>query len=491
MKESNQTLTIWVAPANTRPVFKGPILDMSVKEDQTLELDPKEYFNDSESGTNLTFSCNLDNLTVDLNTGAISWIPLDGEQNLTNVIITAFDGNYSEDSNAFNITFIPVNEPPTFQGMLEDVTIYEDHFWTFDLSNYFADEEDAGGLIIESSITGAHGVNVDKAHVAEWDPSGGKNYSIQVHFTAHDAQDYTQTAESNTITLSYVLVDDPPIYNDKLGDESINAGTPWNRTLELYFSDEDTKELIFSVNYPDIMNIIRINQTTHKASWETNESSKNLTGVVFSAYDGTTRVNSSPINLTITHPDKGNGKPQQPIILKILEDLPWYIYFLLPLGIVGGILAIQSYRKVRYGRYEIEQLFLVYNDGRLLAHRQKRMTAQVSNDLLTGMLTALKGFIKESLRDQDKGELDEMKYGDMKIAIEHGKDVYLAAFISGYVTDKLKSEMKTVLRKVETDFEPVLKSWDGMMPSIEGAGLYLDALMGNKGPPDRSQPPAQ
>ena len=57
---------------------------------------------------------------------------------------------------------------------------------------------------------------------------------------------------------------------------------------------------------------------------------------------------------------------------------------------------------------------------------------QVSNDILTAMLTALKGFIRESIQDQNKGELDQMQYGDLKIALEHGRTVYLAAFISGY-----------------------------------------------------------
>jgi hypothetical protein len=148
---------------------------------------------------------------------------------------------------------------------------------------------------------------------------------------------------------------------------------------------------------------------------------------------------------------------------------------------IGGIAGYYAYRRVKYGHYEIEQLFLIYNDGRLIAHRQKKDTPQVSNDILTGMLTALKGFIRESLQDQNKGQLDEMKYGNLKIALEHGRTVYLAAFISGYVTDKLKAEMKDVVGKVETGYEPVLRSWDGMMATVEGTGAFLDELIGKTG----------
>jgi hypothetical protein len=165
----------------------------------------------------------------------------------------------------------------------------------------------------------------------------------------------------------------------------------------------------------------------------------------------------------------------------LIQFIPWWVYILLPAGVIGGLAAFYSYRRVKYGKYDIEQLFLVFNDGRLLAHRQKKDNVQVSNELLSGMLTALKGFIRESLKDQNKGELDEMKYGDLKIAMEHGKDVYLAAFISGYVTEKLKAEMKDTVQKVEANFEPVLRSWDGMMASVEGIGPYLDKLIGKPG----------
>jgi hypothetical protein len=200
--------------------------------------------------------------------------------------------------------------------------------------------------------------------------------------------------------------------------------------------------------------------------------------VVFTAYDGQTYVRSSPIILAFDAP--ADNTELSPII-RIVQNIPWYIYVLLPVGVIGGMAAFYSYRRVKYGKYDIEQLFLVYNDGRLLAHRQKGDTTQVSNDILTGMLTALKGFIRESLQDQNKGELDEMKYGDLKIAMEHGKTVYLAAFISGYVTDKLKAEMKDTVQKVEARFEPVLRSWDGMMATVEGTGAFLDELIGKSG----------
>jgi hypothetical protein len=227
--------------------------------------------------------------------------------------------------------------------------------------------------------------------------------------------------------------------------------------------------------------IFEADKNRHYAVWKPYKSDSNLTGVVFTAVDGSTgKANSTPVNLYFEKPAEGGG--EVPPLTRIIQSIPWYIYALLPIGIIGGVGAYYGYRRVKYGKYEIEQLFLIYNDGRLLAHRQKKDTPQVSNDILTGMLTALKGFIRESLQDQNKGQLDQMQYGDLKITLEHGKYVYLAAFISGYVTDKLKSEMKQVLDRVETGYEPVLRSWDGMLATVEGTGALLDGLLGAQGP---------
>jgi hypothetical protein len=427
----------------------------------------------------------MENITIDEITKNAFWTPGEGNSTLAGVVITASDGFLSGDSNAFNITFVPVNDPPANIGGLKGKIVQEHNNWTADLSDYFRDEEDTAGLIYDASDPE---ITINRiTHIARWSPSGNSSYSIDVVFTAHDSQNYSLMAVSGTIKLTYIPVNDPPVYLGKLQSVRLKPGEEWNITLEEQFRDDDTEVLRFSANNPDAT-IIEINKGKHCAVWRPDKHSSDITGLVFTAYDGATYVRSTPINLTVDRPtDPGNRIS----LTSVIQSIPWYVYVLLPIGIIGGIAGYYSYRRVRYGKYEIQQLFLIYNDGRLLAHRQKNDTPQVSNDILTGMLTALKGFIKESLQDQSKGDLDEMKYGDLKIAIEHGKTVYLAAFISGYITDRLKADMKDVLQRVEMVYEPVLMSWDGMMPAVEGIGPYLDELMGSTGQGKTAPPPTQ
>jgi hypothetical protein len=471
LKESNQTLFICITPANTPPITKH-IPDINITEDETLIFCCRDYFNDSEWGRYLNYSINVGNNT-NLSwdpMGYIYWTPVEGDSSIKNVIITASDEDFSTCSNPFNITVIPVNSPPEYTGGLTGANVTEYNTWSRDLNKYFKDEEDSAGLIYTSNC---FEIDVNPiTHVAKWKPPSSYNYSIQVQFTAHDAQNYSMTCISDNITLSYYLVDHPPKVRGTIPPGFVRPGETWNLPLDSFFFDEDSPNLTFLTSCPDLINIIEFNSTAHVALWKTNQSSTKLQNVTFTVVDGSNQcATSNPFDIMIF--------PTEPDIY--IPPFPWYLLLLLPIGIISGIMAIQSYRKIKYGRYEIEQLFLIYNDGRLLAHRQKKDTAQVSNDILTGMLTALKGFIKESLRDQSQGELDEMKYGNLKIALEQGQNVYLAAFISGYVTDRLKAEMNAALQLVERDFEPVLRSWDGMMLSVEGAGKYLDELINTRG----------
>jgi len=476
LKSSIQTLTVLVSPTNDPPRCVNPIPDQTIHEDQTLDLDLTKYFLDEENGTRLDFACNFENISIDKKTKRAFWTPTGSEEPLHGVIITASDGELTGESNKFDIMVIAVNDPPEYIGGLSDETVREHTNWTADLGKYFRDEEDTAGLIYESSDPN---VTINRlTGIARWSPSGLSRYEIEVVFTAHDSGNYSLTALSDSIILTYMPVDDPPRYIRKIQDDKIKYGDEWNITLEDYFTDDDSPSLRFFSSNPAVK-IVEADKNRHYALWKPYKSDSNLTGVVFTAYDGTGKANSTPVNLYFDKPVEGGG--DVPPLTRFIQSIPWYIYLLIPMAAIGGIAGYYAYRRVRYGHYEIEQLFLIYNDGRLLAHRQKKDTPQVSNDILTSMLTALKGFIQESLQDQNRGQLDQMQYGDLKIALEHGRTVYLAAFISGYVTDKLKAEMKDVVGKVEAAYEPVLRSWDGMMASVEGSGALLDELIRKPG----------
>src|SRR2546425_426264 len=78
----------------------------------------------------------------------------------------------------------------------------------------------------------------------------------------------------------------------------------------------------------------------------------------------------------------------------------------------------------------IEDVFLLYNDGLLIKHETRRLKPDVDSDILSGMLTAVQAFVKDSFRSED-AELNEMTFGQMHILLGRGEWLILAAIIGG------------------------------------------------------------
>jgi len=474
MKLGTQSIYLTVIPVNDAPICILPIPDILVTEDQTFVIDLTKYFWDEENGTDLDFSCNVKNVTIDNAKKTASVLLTIEGMSFSGVILSASDGQLSCDSNAFNITCIPVNDAPVYLGGLKDAEVIEHTNWTVDLDDYFSDEDDRAGLRYECNNDF---VFINKtSHVAVWTPAGNTTYSIDVVFTARDSLNLNLYADSKKIKLTYIPVDDPPEYWGSLKDTDVRSGKEWNVTLEDLFRDPENAILTYGVNNPAVK-IIEISKSKHRAVWTPKRSDINLTNLIFNAYDGTSRTFSPPVTLTVEKPVPIpiEGKTSWALII---EKIPWWVYILLPLGIIAGIAAYYSYRKVKYGKYQVEQVFLINKDGRLLAHRSRKPLEGGGEDVISGMLTALQGFIKEFMRDEKQRELDELSYGDLKIVIERGKRVYLASFLSGYVTDKLKADMKGILQKVETELGATLESWDGTVKMLEGLDKHLEKLIG-------------
>src|SRR5439155_5380198 len=79
----------------------------------------------------------------------------------------------------------------------------------------------------------------------------------------------------------------------------------------------------------------------------------------------------------------------------------------------------------------IDDVFLLYNDGLLIKHETRRLKPDVDSDILSGMLTAVQAFVKDSFRSDEGDELNEMTFGEMHILLGRGKWLILAAIIGG------------------------------------------------------------
>jgi len=129
--------------------------------------------------------------------------------------------------------------------------------------------------------------------------------------------------------------------------------------------------------------------------------------------------------------------------------------------------------KVAPEGFAVEDLFLMYNDGRLIMHQTRRLKADMDVDILTSMLKAVQEFVKESLGKDENAELGAMEYGGSKIMMQKGKYVILAAVISGGEPAGFRDEMTGTIANIEGEFGPTLNNWDGVAAKLAGVKKFL------------------
>ncbi len=133
-------------------------------------------------------------------------------------------------------------------------------------------------------------------------------------------------------------------------------------------------------------------------------------------------------------------------------------------------------RKLR-ARFKIEEAFLIYEDGRLITHNSRRLKPERDKDIMTGMLTAVQSFVTDTLIDEERGTLDQLKYGNLSILVEGKGRVNLATIISGDESPVLRQGMKNILSYVNGQYRLILDDWDGDVDQFKDVKRYIGHLV--------------
>lgn len=107
----------------------------------------------------------------------------------------------------------------------------------------------------------------------------------------------------------------------------------------------------------------------------------------------------------------------------------------------------------------VEEVFIVYRDGRLIAHCYREECKSDDADLLSGMLIAIRGLIQDGL--ERGGELRSITYGDKLILLVTGEHVILAAVIYGPPDEALDETLTEAVRHIEGFTAGVIEEWTG------------------------------
>lgn len=119
--------------------------------------------------------------------------------------------------------------------------------------------------------------------------------------------------------------------------------------------------------------------------------------------------------------------------------------------------------------YRVEQIFLIHrSSGLLLQHVVAADIESKDPDLVSGMLTAIQDFVKDSF-DAETGEiLDTLRMdGDHRIWIENGPDMILAAVIRGMPPVQLRARFRELLDEINRLYSGEIAEFDGQTAVFE------------------------
>ncbi len=126
---------------------------------------------------------------------------------------------------------------------------------------------------------------------------------------------------------------------------------------------------------------------------------------------------------------------------------------------------------------EIDDVFLLYKDGILIKHETLRLRPDIDTDILSGMLTAVQQFVKDSFQSEDEGELNEITVGQMHLHIGRGKWLILAARVAGGDVATMNEQIRKAVQDMEDHHWDQLEDWEGDMALSRVLGPYLKKLI--------------
>lgn len=126
--------------------------------------------------------------------------------------------------------------------------------------------------------------------------------------------------------------------------------------------------------------------------------------------------------------------------------------------------------------YQVEQVLLIQRDsGLLLAHQVAEGVNVQDGALVSGMLTAIGDFVRDSF-DPAAG-LNAVNFGERVLVVEQSTQAVLAAVVRGTPPPELQGRLQDTLSEIHTRFAEELRRYSGDNQVFADANPMLEALL--------------
>lgn len=168
-----------------------------------------------------------------------------------------------------------------------------------------------------------------------------------------------------------------------------------------------------------------------------------------------------------------------------IEDVAFWA-IVAALAIVVAFLLILRWS--RTAKLSIEEVFVIYRDGRLLAHRSKTLTPDKDQDILVAMFKTVQDFVRDAFASREDAPVRSLTFGEFNILIEQGTHHHVAVVYRGVDGGTLSTHLSLLSRRIEHDFGQALETWRGDMDEIRGIRDLFPLLWGSRGGVTEGEP---
>ncbi|MCW5981815.1 MAG: OmpA family protein [Bryobacteraceae bacterium] len=112
--------------------------------------------------------------------------------------------------------------------------------------------------------------------------------------------------------------------------------------------------------------------------------------------------------------------------------------------------------------YRVEQVLLIHRETGLLLHSVASKDAATKDpDIISGMLTAVQDFVRDSFNGGQESPLNELRTADLTVRIEQGPWAVIAAVVRGYPPAELHATLTAAADLVHQEMAQELREFDG------------------------------
>lgn len=462
------TVTVTVAPVNDAPSV-AEIKDIQVRYDVAYTLDADQYVYDPDnsfseldfvfSSPYVSYSDHYIILTFPANLSGGGYT----DAYIVDVTMTVEDPEGATGSRHFKVT-VSDNYPPVLADPLpypDILSFPEDSYLngSLNMGLLFHDVDDTS---LQYSVEFQGGAGNVRATIY---PDGTVNFTAAANWSGYEvvqfyAFDAHHAWKSWSVTVVVTPVNDAPVV--KPIDDLRLVG--WPRSFQIliiqFISDIETP-------YTELVVVTTPESYVSAVGWYlyvTMPEDLDEIPVTIYAVDAN-GAQSNSVTFTIS-------------IARTTADVIGYPYtfplVLLAAAVAGYFIASRIPKP-----YSLENLFLIHNDGRLVAHVTRHENTSIDKDVVSAMFTAVQEFVRDSFQAGEVG-LKKLEIGDKNVMIEKGKSVYLAMIYSGWPPKATFSSITVLLRDIEERFGERISHWNGTMKTVKGVEAMLQSFMSNE-----------